>query len=65
LIWVAKEGQKGIVIGDQGAVLKSVGIQARKDLEAYFEKKVLLKLWVKVKTGWSDDLRAIKEFGIE
>lgn len=65
VIWVAKEGQKGIVIGANGAMLKKVGTQARKDLESYFEKKILLKLWVKVKENWSDDARALKEFGLE
>jgi len=65
LIWVAKEGQKAIVIGNGGEVLKSVGVEARSDLEAYFDKKVLLKLWVKVKSGWSEDVRALKEFGLD
>lgn len=64
LIWVAKAGQKAIVIGKDGELLKKVGTEARRDLEAYFEKKVLLKLWVKVKTGWSEDARALKEFGL-
>ena len=65
VIWVAKEGQKGIVIGAKGAMLKKVGTQARKDLERYFDKKVLLKLWVKVRENWSDDLKALKEFGLD
>lgn len=63
LIWVNKDSQKAIVIGKQGLVLKQVGTQARMDLEKYFEKKVLLTLWVKVKSGWSDDERILKEFG--
>ncbi|OGT42549.1 MAG: GTPase Era [Gammaproteobacteria bacterium RIFCSPHIGHO2_12_FULL_40_19] len=65
IIWVARETQKSIVIGKQGSVLKQVGIQARKDLEFYFQKKVLLKSWVKVKENWSDDQRSIQDFGIE
>ena len=65
IIWVARETQKSIVIGKNGEVLKQVGTQARKDLEDYFGKKVLLKSWVKVKNGWSDDARALSEFGIE
>lgn len=64
-IWVAKESQKSIVIGKNGEMLKQVGMQARKDLELYFGKKVLLKSWVKVKENWSDDVRSIHEFGID
>lgn len=65
LIWVSKEGQKAIVIGHAGEGLKSIGIDARRSLEQYFEKKVLLKLWVKVKDNWSDDQRALKSFGLD
>ncbi|MDM8548212.1 GTPase Era [Candidatus Venteria ishoeyi] len=63
IIWVERQGQKAIVIGKQGAILKSVGSDARKDMELLFEQKVFLKLWVKVKTGWSDDERALRQFG--
>ena len=65
IIWVGKETQKSIVIGKQGEMLKKVGIQARKELEFYFGKKVLLKSWVKVKENWSDDARSLGEFGID
>ena len=65
LIWVEKESQKLIVIGQQGSVLKNVGKQARLDLESYFAKKVYLQLWVKVKTGWTDDLQQLKRFGYD
>lgn len=65
LIWVAKDSQKSIVIGKNGAGLKKVGTQARIDLENYFEKKVLLKLWVKVKENWSDDQRTLRDFGYD
>ena len=65
LIWVARDSQKSIVIGKHGAGLKAVGTQARIDLENYFDKKVLLKLWVKVKENWSDDQRALSEFGFD
>lgn len=65
VIWIDKDSQKPIVIGKGGELLKKVGTQAREDLEVYFEKKVFLKLWVKVKTGWSDDQRSLQEFGIE
>ena len=53
-IFVEKESQKGILIGESGNRLKSIGIAARKDLEKLLSKKVMLKLWVKVKKDWSD-----------
>lgn len=65
LIWVNRESQKPIVIGKGGSVLKQVGTQARIDLEKYFDKKVVLKLWVKVKSGWSDDLQSLQNFGYD
>ena len=63
LIWVARPGQKSIVIGKGGKVLKKVGEQARHDLERLLEQKVLLKLWVKVKEGWSADERSLRSLG--
>lgn len=65
IIWVSRDTQKAIVIGKKGEMLKKVGTQARKELEVYFNKNVLLKSWVKVKENWSDDVRSITEFGIE
>ncbi len=65
LILVEKEGQKRIVIGSGGSRIKQIGEQAREDVEALLQKKVLLKLWVKVKAGWSDDDRALKSLGLE
>lgn len=65
IIWVSTEGQKAIVIGKHGLMLKEVGTSARKDLEFYFEKKVFLKLWVKVKSNWADDARALHDFGYD
>jgi len=65
LILVEKEGQKRIVIGSGGSRIKQIGEQAREDIEALLQKKVLLKLWVKVKAGWSDDDRALKSLGLE
>ncbi|EKD77553.1 MAG: hypothetical protein ACD_42C00297G0003 [uncultured bacterium] len=64
VIWVARESQKSIVIGKNGSVLKKVGTLAREALELYFDKKVFLKSWVKVKENWSDDQRALGEFGV-
>lgn len=63
LIWVDRKSQKHIVIGKQGRVLKEVGQQARRDIEEMIEKKVNLKLWVKVKEGWADDERALHSLG--
>lgn len=63
LIWVERDGQKVIVIGKQGEVLKKVGQRAREDLEEMLEQPVYLKLWVKVKKGWSDNERALLSLG--
>jgi GTP-binding protein Era len=62
-IWVDRDSQKAIVIGEQGATLKRIGSGARRDLEEMFEGKVYLGLWVKVRKGWSDDARALRQFG--
>ena len=62
-IVLEKQSQKGIVIGKGGKKLKSIGIAARKDIEALIGEKVLLKLWVKVKKNWSQDQRFLKELG--
>jgi len=63
IIWVEEKGQKAIVIGKQGDMLKRVGVQARKDIEALIGQRVFIKLWVKVKSGWSDDERALLRLG--
>ncbi len=63
LIWVERDNQKSIVIGKNGEMLKKIGTQARLDLEKFFDKKVHLQTWVKVKTGWSDDERALQQLG--
>ncbi len=63
LIWVDRPNQKAIVIGKGGERLKQIGQQARKDIEAMLERKVFLELWVKVKSGWSDDERALQSLG--
>lgn len=63
LIWVERENQKSIVIGDRGERLKKIGQQARLDMQKLFDKKVHLELWVKVKEGWSNDERALSSLG--
>ena len=65
VIWVERESQKGIVIGQKGGNLKEVGQRARADMERLLGTQVVLKLWVKTKTGWSDDERALARFGYE
>jgi len=63
LILVERDGQKRILIGDKGERIKLIGIEARKDMEKLFDMKIMLKLWVKVKSGWSDDERALRSLG--
>ncbi|HEX3894610.1 MAG TPA: GTPase Era [Rudaea sp.] len=62
-IWVEREGQKAIVIGEGGAMLKSIGTYARKAMVRLFERRVHLRLWVKVRENWSDDENALRTFG--
>lgn len=62
-ILVERPGQKRILIGHQGERIKKIGIQARQDIERLLEGRVMLNLWVKVKTGWSDDNRALRSLG--
>ncbi len=64
-IIVDKDGQKPILIGKNGEKLKEIGSLARKDMEKLFSGKVYLELWVKVKSGWADDERAVKSLGYE
>lgn len=65
LILVERDSQKSIVIGEKGSRLKKIGIEARKDMENMFDCKVMLNLWVKVKSGWSDDERALRSLGYD
>lgn len=63
LILVERDGQKKMVIGKQGQKIKTIGMEARADMERLFESQVHLQLWVKVKSGWADDERALKSLG--
>lgn len=62
---VDKPGHKGIVIGKGGEKLKRISSEARVELEKLFDGKVFLEVWVKVKSGWADDERALKSLGYE
>lgn len=64
-IIVDKDGQKSIVIGKGGEKLKAMATQARLDMEKLFEGKVYLEVFVKVKSGWADDERALKSLGYD
>lgn len=63
LILVERASQKRILIGDKGTRIKQIGQQARMDMETLFDSKIMLNLWVKVKSGWSDDERALRSLG--
>ena len=63
LILVERDGQKKILIGKNGSSLKLIGTEARREMELLFDAKVMLNLWVKVKSGWSDDERALRSLG--
>jgi GTPase len=65
LILVERDGQKRILIGDKGERIKLIGTQARIDMEKLFDMKIMLKLWVKVRSGWSDDERALRSLGYD
>ena len=64
IIYVVRDSQKQIVIGKSGSTLKKIGQQARIELEDYFEKKVFLKTWVKVKKNWNTDSDYIQSLGV-
>jgi GTP-binding protein Era len=65
VIWVEREGQKAIVIGAGGERLKKIGSAARRGIEKLLDRRAFLRLWVKVREGWSDDEVALKRFGYE
>lgn len=64
-IYVARDSQKGILIGNKGQAIKNLGTQARKDIEAWLDKKVFLQLYVKVQKDWRDSNRDLEKFGYE
>jgi GTP-binding protein Era len=63
IIYVARDSQKGIIIGHQGKMLKKVGTEARIDMEEFLGKKIFLELYVKVDTEWRNDDKKLKKFG--
>lgn len=63
-VLVDKDSQKAILIGKSGEKLKKISTEARLDMEKLFDTKVFLKIWVKVKSGWADDIRFLRELGL-
>ncbi len=64
-IVVERDAHKGMVIGNQGAMLKRIGSEARVELEKLMDCKVFLELWVKVRSGWADDDEHLRSYGYE
>ena len=65
VVWLERDSHKPIVLGKGGEHIKRISTEARQDMERLFGRKVFLEVWVKVKTGWADDVRLIKQFGYE
>lgn len=65
VVWVERQGQKKIVIGQGGSRLKRIGTDAREEMERVLDVRVYLQLWVKVREGWSDDERALRSLGYD
>jgi GTP-binding protein Era len=65
IIYCEKESHKGIIIGKQGAMLKRISTRAREDMERFFDCKVNLKCWVKVKEDWRNREGLIHNFGLD
>lgn len=64
VIWVSRDSQKGIIIGRKGEMLKRIGSSARLALEEFLERKVMLKLWVRVEENWENSPRHLQSLGI-
>ncbi|SER08652.1 GTP-binding protein Era [Nitrosomonas sp. Nm51] len=64
-ILIDKPNQKAIIIGKGGEKLKLISSQARKEMETFFNKKVFLQIWIKVRSGWANDAHALKQLGHE
>ena len=64
-IYVDKDGQKGIIIGNGGNMLKQIGINSRQEIERLLGEKVNLRLWVKVQHNWRSDPNFLKRIGYD
>ena len=64
-IYVERESQKGILIGQGGKALKRVGIQAREEMEKFFAKKIFLETHVKVEDNWRKNKNKLRKFGYD
>ena len=62
-VFVEHESQKGIVIGHQGVALKKISTEARKSIEKFLDKKVYIRIFVKVKRGWRNSTKELNQFG--
>ena len=65
VIYVMRDSQKGVIIGKAGSALKRVGTQARIEMEDFFQKKVFLRLFVKVDQDWRESKKELRKFGYE
>jgi GTP-binding protein Era len=63
IIYVERDSQKGIIIGKMGESLKKVGIESRKEMEAFFQKQIHLETYVKVEKDWRKKGKSLKKFG--
>ncbi|HHH13653.1 MAG TPA: GTPase Era, partial [Thiolapillus brandeum] len=63
VVWVERPNQKAILLGRSGQAMKETATQARRELERFFQKKVFLRLWIKVKRSWSSDQASLVKLG--